>query len=100
MISEEGLPRELEVTARDENNYIMALRHTSLDVQGVQFHPESTIEIVEQWARADQRRLTKLGIGDGVELVEAGRCHAEAAREAAFTLFDSFWERAQDGRRS
>lgn len=62
---------------------------------GVQFHPESTIEIVQGWARLDQERLALHGIDDGEALVESGRSHAEAAREAAFTLFDAFWERAR-----
>jgi len=63
---------------------------------GVQFHPESTVEIVERWAASDAERLSALGNGDGSELTAATPPEREAARRAAFVLFDGFLERATD----
>ena len=62
---------------------------------GVQFHPESTIEIVKRWASLDIERLTALGMADTAESLEAWRAGAGAARSHAFQLFDGFWERAR-----
>jgi para-aminobenzoate synthetase component 2 len=42
-VVEQTLPAELEVTARTASGVVMAMRHTSLPIEGVQFHPESVL---------------------------------------------------------
>jgi anthranilate synthase component 2 len=54
VVRNEGLPDDIKVTAVDDAGSIMALRHTRLDICGVQFHPESILTehgrtMLENW---------------------------------------------------
>lgn len=55
VVSRENFPDSLEITAEDmENHQIMAIRHRTYDVRGIQFHPESVLtpkgkKILENW---------------------------------------------------
>ena len=43
IIDKETLPDDFEVTATDDNGYIMAMQHKHFNLQSVQFHPESIL---------------------------------------------------------
>ena len=43
VVSKEGLPECLEITAESDEGQIMALRHKTFDIHGIQFHPESVL---------------------------------------------------------
>ena len=70
-VEESGLPPEIIVTGRTESGVVMALRHTSLPIDGVQFHPESVLtqgghRMVANWLRrcgatVDEQRVEVLG---------------------------------------
>jgi anthranilate synthase component II len=54
-----NLPNDLIVTARDDKNNIMAVKHKHLDVRGVQFHPESVLsefggQIIGSWLTSNK----------------------------------------------
>ncbi|MBU6157885.1 MAG: aminodeoxychorismate/anthranilate synthase component II [Bacteroidetes bacterium] len=57
VVDKDGLPDCLEITAEDENGYIMAMKHKTFDVTGVQFHPESVLtpsgeQLIRNWLNA------------------------------------------------
>ncbi|PNR99161.1 anthranilate synthase subunit II [Petrotoga miotherma DSM 10691] len=46
IVSNEMFPKELKITASTQDGEIMALRHISYQIYGVQFHPESILTTV------------------------------------------------------
>ena len=43
ILDKETLPEELEITAEASDNVIMGIRHKTLPIYGVQFHPEAEL---------------------------------------------------------
>ena len=46
IVDRDSLPTELRITAETSDGLIMGLRHRELEVEGVQFHPESILTAV------------------------------------------------------
>jgi len=67
-IEPDSLPDELVVTARTESGVIMGVRHASLAIEGVQFHPESVL--TQGGHRMLANWLVECGQADAVERSE------------------------------
>lgn len=56
VVNENDLPKELIITSKDDEGYIMSLEHSTYDVKGVQYHPESVLtpdgaKIISNWLK-------------------------------------------------
>jgi para-aminobenzoate synthetase component 2 len=82
-VREDSLPAELEVTGRSTSGVVMALRHRSLPIDGVQFHPESVLtqgghRMIANW-------LVRCGSDVDWDRVHTLGAELDALREQAFS---------------
>lgn len=59
---------------------------------GLQFHPEVTADLIEQWLEVERRKLALGGL-DHQALLAESRQRDSQAREAATTLFERYFDR-------
>jgi para-aminobenzoate synthetase component 2 len=81
-VSEPELPAEIVVTGRTPSGVVMSLRHETLPIDGVQFHPESVLtqgghRMVANWLR-------RCGASVDDELVAELAGEVESLRGSAF----------------
>ena len=81
-VVESTLPAEIEVTGRTASGVVMALRHRTLPIEGVQFHPESVLTqsghiLLANW-------LAGCGLPSAHDLAPALAAEVETLRQAAF----------------
>jgi para-aminobenzoate synthetase component II len=81
-VVESTLPDEIEVTGRTESGVVMAMRHRTLPIEGVQFHPESVLTqgghvMLANW-------LAAYGFAEAADRAPALAAEVEARRLGAF----------------
>ncbi|WP_436537152.1 aminodeoxychorismate/anthranilate synthase component II [Actinoplanes sp. HUAS TT8] len=78
----ETLPDEIEVTGQTDSGVVMAMRHRTLPIEGVQFHPESVLTegghtMLANW-------LATCGLPSALEKAPALAAEVETRRRSAF----------------
>ncbi len=81
-VSGDELSAEVLVTGRTPSGVVMALRHASLPIEGVQFHPESVLTQGGHRMVANWLRVCGASVDDA--LVEQLGAEVETLRAAAF----------------
>ncbi len=81
-VAEDALPPEIVVTGRTPSGIVMALRHATLPIDGVQFHPESVL--TEHGHRMVATWLGRCGLEVADDLVAGLTATADAMRATAF----------------
>lgn len=79
-VEEPALPDEIVVTGRTASGIVMALRHVTLPIDGVQFHPESVLtqgghRMLANWLRRCGTNVADTRVAElasGVEAMRAG----------------------------
>lgn len=83
-VVESTLPAEIEITGRTESGVVMAMRHRTLAIEGVQFHPESVLTqgghlMLANW-------LAQCGMPEALDRAPELAEEVETRRLAAFAM--------------
>jgi para-aminobenzoate synthetase component II len=81
-VLEDTLPAEIEVTGRTGSGIVMALRHRTLPIEGVQFHPESVL--TEGGHRLLANWLVRCGDPAALDRAPGFAAEMDALRATAF----------------
>jgi para-aminobenzoate synthetase component 2 len=89
-VERETVSNELEITGATESGVVMSMRHKTLPIEGVQFHPELTTQMLSGWLNNGGRDLViKDGQDPDVLLAHTAAEQADA-QERTNQLVDAF----------